>query len=505
VAPAPPRSRKKVAAPAPAPAPVRRRSRATADRYPVLGGGLIESKDSDQTKRRPFVVVRVSSEKVRPFYMSTGTGGETEAGEWNLFGGIASGLRLGWFIKPPEGKRVAKYADIASFLTEKFSDNATEAWRRIRAAVPAAKVYALHERGSLPDDRVERRRLIMGKGGELNRYLVDLDAIAPFEEQEAVWEDRSPGTHVTVHRAARAAPVPAPEPAPTPAPARRSRATAEPAPAPAPAPSRRRSGGSAGFPTGGVMLAKKHTGGDVRGWWMSEKFDGMRAYWTGSEFFSRNGNKVYAPKWFTDALPDMALDGELMLGRGKFQETMSIVRKHTPVDKDWRRITYYVFDAPMERGGCEARWDAAKRSVRGISHVKMVEQVACKSPAHLKQVHDEIAALGGEGVMLREPGSPYEHRRSSRLLKVKMFDDNEARITGYEAGKGKNAGRLGAYETVLTTGPHKGKSFSVGTGMSDEERERPLRIGTIITVKHQGYSDSGHPRFPSLLRVRGRE
>jgi DNA ligase-1 len=292
------------------------------------------------------------------------------------------------------------------------------------------------------------------------------------------------------------------EEAPTPAPRRRtSRATAE----PAPASPRRRSGASAAFPTGGVMLAKKHTGSDVRGWWMSEKFDGMRAYWTGSELFSRNGNKVYAPKWFTDALPDMALDGELMLGRGRFQETMSIVRKQTPVDKDWRKITFHVFDAPMERGGCEARWDAAKRAVRGIGHVEMVEQVACKSPAHLKQVHDEIAALGGEGVMLREPGSPYEHRRSSRLLKVKMFDDNEARITGYEAGKGKHAGRLGAYEAVLTTGPHKGKSFTVGTGMSDEERERPLRIGTIITVKHQGYSDSGHPRFPSFLRVRGRE
>ena len=254
------------------------------------------------------------------------------------------------------------------------------------------------------------------------------------------------------------------------------------------------------------MLAKPFKEAeDYTGWWMSEKLDGMRAYWTGSELFSRNGKPVHAPKWFTDALPDMALDGELMLGRGKFQETMSIVRKHTPVDKDWRRITYYVFDAPMERGGCEARWDAAKRAVRGISHVKMVEQVACKSPAHLKQVHDEIAALGGEGVMLREPGSSYEHRRSGSLLKVKMFDDNEARITGYEAGKGKHAGRLGAYEAVLTTGPHKGKSFTVGTGMSDEERERPLRIGTIITVKHQGYSNSGHPRFPSFLRVRGRE
>ena len=438
---------------------------------------------------------------------------------------------------PPAGRYIGLSADYLEgrkpimFWTKTFDPSV---FAGMASAVPAARkrsVIAKLKRGEVIQSyRGKANCRICGKslGNKdlwddewlwpegADHYVSEHDVWFPLLDEFAGGVAAAPAPKRAPRKKVEAAPAPAPAPrrrkkveveevVVAPAPRRRTtRATAEPAPAPVAAPARR-GGASAAFPTGGVMLAKKHTGGDVRGWWMSEKFDGMRAYWTGSEFFSRNGNKVYAPKWFTDALPNMALDGELMLGRGKFQETMSIVRKQTPVDKDWRKITFHVFDAPMERGGCEARWDAAKRAVRGIGHVEMVAQVACKSPAHLKQVHDEIAALGGEGVMLREPGSAYEHRRSSRLLKVKMFDDNEARITGYEAGKGKHAGRLGAYEAVLTTGPHKGKSFTVGTGMSDEERERPLRIGTIITVKHQGYSDSGHPRFPSFLRVRGRE
>ena len=66
---------------------------------------------------------------------------------------------------------------------------------------------------------------------------------------------------------------------------------------------------------------------DLTGWWISEKLDGVRAYWTGSGFLSRQGNVFYAPDWFTSGLPQMPLDGELWLGRKKFQRTVSIVRR----------------------------------------------------------------------------------------------------------------------------------------------------------------------------------
>ena len=66
-----------------------------------------------------------------------------------------------------------------------------------------------------------------------------------------------------------------------------------------------------------LMLAKKYKDdkNDCKGWLMSEKFDGIRAFWNGSEFYSRNGNKFFAPEWFTKDFPICQLDGELFAGR----------------------------------------------------------------------------------------------------------------------------------------------------------------------------------------------
>jgi DNA ligase 1 len=275
------------------------------------------------------------------------------------------------------------------------------------------------------------------------------------------------------------------------------------APEPRPAPPALRVSGRVGSMPSEVMLAKTHKGEDPTGWWMSEKLDGVRAYWTGTALFTRNGNPIAAPRWFTAALPKMALDGELIIGRGQFQKTVSAVRKQVPVEAEWRRLRFHVFDAPMQPGGCEKRWREMAAAVRGIPHVEALEQVACASPRALEKRHAEIAKLGGEGVMLRKPGSAYEHRRSGSLLKVKSFMDAEAKITGHVPGEGKHAGRLGAYEAVLVKGTKT--RFRIGTGMSDAERERPLRVGTVVTVKFQELTDAGVPRFPSLVGARDYE
>jgi hypothetical protein len=184
------------------------------DAFPVLGGGLIETDEEGGAKHRPFVVVEVAPDKVRPFYMSTGTGGQTGSGEWNLFGGIAeqSGrVNLGWFIKPTEGKRVEKYAAVSAFLTEKFGEDSDTAWRRIQRAVPGAKVYSELVGGELPAEetprRVERRKRRRIMGGLLNSYLGKLNAIAAFQPdfEPEVGHRRSAGEHKTVYGAGRVA------------------------------------------------------------------------------------------------------------------------------------------------------------------------------------------------------------------------------------------------------------------------------------------------------------
>ena len=96
----------------------------------LRGGGVIVTGSLHSQQTRPLAVVQVGPNKVRAFYMSTGTGGETHSGEWNLFGGIseqAGRAHLGWFIKPEKSKRVAKYAPVSKWLTRTVGDNAVEA------------------------------------------------------------------------------------------------------------------------------------------------------------------------------------------------------------------------------------------------------------------------------------------------------------------------------------------------------------------------------------------
>lgn len=75
------------------------------------------------------------------------------------------------------------------------------------------------------------------------------------------------------------------------------------------------------------MLAKNYSNQDPTGWWISEKLDGVRCYWNGASFISRQGHAYDVPSFFVDGLPnDVSLDGELWVGRKAFQECVSIVR-----------------------------------------------------------------------------------------------------------------------------------------------------------------------------------
>ena len=85
---------------------------------------------------------------------------------------------------------------------------------------------------------------------------------------------------------------------------------------------------------------------DPSGWLMSEKLDGVRCFWTGSTMYSRNGNRFFFPKFFTRGWPNSQLDGELFIGRGKFSQTLSAVKKNSPVDEQWMEVRYLVFDCP---------------------------------------------------------------------------------------------------------------------------------------------------------------
>jgi DNA ligase 1 len=237
---------------------------------------------------------------------------------------------------------------------------------------------------------------------------------------------------------------------------------------------------------------------DLTGWWMSEKLDGVRAYWDGKQFLSRQGNRYHAPDWFVTALPDEPLDGELWLGRKKFQRTVSIARRQDKSDL-WKELRFVVFDAPGQDGEFEARLQFLHDFVKRCSPTYIVAHAhqPCQSLDALRAELDRMEELGGEGLMLRRPGSRYEVGRSSTLLKVKRFHDAEATVLGHQPGAGRHKGRLGA----LLVKTADGTRFAVGTGLSDAERGSPPPVGSVITFRYQELSDGGVPRFPSFVRV----
>ena len=238
---------------------------------------------------------------------------------------------------------------------------------------------------------------------------------------------------------------------------------------------------------------------DLTGWWMSEKLDGVRAWWDGRRFLSRLGNAFFAPAWFTAGLPETPLDGELWGGRRNFQKTVSIVRQRQAGD-GWKQILYVVFDAPSLAQPFEARmrFVAQQLASHTVSYVTAHAHERCRGLTHLQEELARVEALGGEGLMLRRPESAYEAGRSSSLLKVKRFHDAEARVVAHQAGAGRHAGRLGALVVEMDDGTR----FNIGTGFSDAERESPPPIGARVTYRYQELSATGVPRFPSYVRLR---
>ncbi len=253
-----------------------------------------------------------------------------------------------------------------------------------------------------------------------------------------------------------------------------------------------------------INLAENyHSQIDLSRYWVSEKFDGARAWWNGTEFISRGGNVYHAPAWFTKGLPDKVLDGELWIGRNQFQQLMRTIRDHSPEDDAWRSVRFMVFDAPGIDGHFSTRMSKLKQLINttDLPWVQLVNQKRYNTHAELNTALQSITQAGGEGLMLKREDMDYLAGRHYGLVKLKLHTDTEATVLAHLPGKGKYRNLLGS---VLVE-EASGKQFKIGTGFSDAERTNPPPIGSTITFRYQGRTDSGKPRFARFLRIRPEE
>ena len=266
-------------------------------------------------------------------------------------------------------------------------------------------------------------------------------------------------------------------------------------------------------------------------WLMSEKLDGYRARFNPEtkSFVSRQNKPYNAPKWFTDFMPKIDLDGELFAGRDNFQ-SMGVVRKKEPIDEEWYNIKYYAYDLPEAEGTFIERYERLEIIVKDAQNIwstfqsdnQVFKDVSCpivlckhhvvESMEQMESFYKSVLDKGGEGIMMKDPKSMYADKRSNYLLKYKPSFDMEAVIVGYKDGTGKYKGKLGSFicKQLINKGDHQiideveTHEFST-SGMDDSIRESHTSThptGTIITIQYSGLTGSGKPRFARYLRIR---
>lgn len=240
---------------------------------------------------------------------------------------------------------------------------------------------------------------------------------------------------------------------------------------------------------------------DPAGHLVSEKLDGVRAYWDGARLWSRSELPLAAPPGFIAHLPPgVALDGELWLGRGRFEALSATVRRQAPSDDAWRDVRYQLHELPGAPGRFDERVARLHALVdaRGGLPLAVTAQHVLPDRAALQALLDEVVRGGGEGLMLHRADAPYVSGRSDWLLKLKPVHDAEAVVIGHTPGRGKYEGLTGALRVCDALG----RVFLVGSGLTDAQRLQPPPVGAVITYRYRGETASGLPRFATLLRVR---
>ncbi len=273
-------------------------------------------------------------------------------------------------------------------------------------------------------------------------------------------------------------------------------------------------------------------------WYISEKYDGIRAIWDGKKFISR-GNKVftYVPDFFIQLMPPgIALDGEIWIGRNLFSSVSRLSTLKTgksksqkEIDKIWQgtdnnnSVKYMVYDLPNSNQPFEMRMKFLEQIVKDRTVVwnlqenildcplKFTKQTKIKSVEQLLNTYNLLTSNGAEGVMLRAPNSPYELKRSKYLLKYKIKEDAEALVIGYTMGTGKYKDKLGSLECVLIKDKRPSTiKFHIGTGLTDKDRNEYnneksssyIPINSIVSFSYMELSDDGVPRHPVYRGIR---
>jgi len=250
------------------------------------------------------------------------------------------------------------------------------------------------------------------------------------------------------------------------------------------------------------------------------KLDGVRCIFTKDGAYSRTGkefkNLAHIKYDLTDYFrkhPNSVLDGELYNHALKddFEKIISLVRKQKPTEQDVRDaqhlVQYHVYDTIAEGPDYEDRFNWLRHNLPIAKTMTLIKNTVVDSQSEAKMLHNVHLAQGYEGSMLRL-NKPYEQKRSYNLQKFKDFSDDEATITGYEAGKGKFTGLIGKFFMEDDDGNEFG--CPIGKGYNFADRKNILDnihdyIGQRATFTYFQRTQAGSYRHPLFKTLRNYE
>lgn len=218
--------------------------------------------------------------------------------------------------------------------------------------------------------------------------------------------------------------------------------------------------------------------------------------------------------------PGLYIDGELFTKALTFQEITSITRKslelsETEAEKE-KVMEYHVYDlidtnnlemSFNERSELLAKLHKASRA----KNVKLVETKVIKNEEEMTSFYEKYLKDGYEGAMLRNTESVYKFgpTRSNDLIKIKPTDESEAKIVDFTEGEGNEKG-LVLWIIEWTDKNGKKTNVTVRPMGTHEERAKLYKegkklIGKKLTIRYQGLTDLGIPRFPRGVVIRDYE
>jgi DNA ligase 1 len=205
------------------------------------------------------------------------------------------------------------------------------------------------------------------------------------------------------------------------------------------------------------------------------------------------------------------LDGELYCHGMSFEEIHSIVSRTVNLHEDHKEIKLNLFDLVTDQPQYSRimHLNAINRGLLSFSkYIKVVPIYICESLSGIMSTYDSILSSGYEGIIVRHIDAPYIRKRSIYMMKFKPKREDIYEIIGFKEEidkEGNPKDRLGA---VVCRG-EDGNEFSVGSGFSDEDRERIWdRRGDVLKERHKLRVQYQHlttgkkvPRFPVAMEV----